>query len=279
MLGGVYVLLRVTRRLLRLLPARRAFRLPTDPVPQTWPPIVERLVPLSRRLPDAERQRLLRLAQLFVRDVPMEGCGGLELTEEMRVTIAATACLLLLNLPYPRFAALRRVLVYPDTFVPVHLESRYNRGIHFEASAELGEAWKDGIVVLSWTSVQSRDANAGEGRNVVLHEFAHVLDGEDGAFDGTPILESAEAVREWGRIFAAEFEREQDAMNHALEAALDPYAATNRAEFFAVATEAFFESAARLRERVPELYEQLRRFYRQDPASWTATTDRRSDAS
>lgn len=268
MLGAVYALLLVTRRLLRLLPVKTV-RLPTDPVPETWPPIIERLVPLSRQLPDGERERLLRLTQLFVREVPIEGCGGLELTEEIRVTIAATACLLILNLPYPRFATLRRVLVYPDTFVPVHLESRYNRGIHFEASAELGEAWKDGIVVLSWTSVQSRDANAGEGRNVVLHEFAHVLDGEDGAFDGTPVLESADGVREWGRIFAGEFEREQDAVNHAREAALDPYAATNRAEFFAVATEAFFESAARLRDSVPELYEQLRRFYRQDPASRT----------
>jgi Mlc titration factor MtfA (ptsG expression regulator) len=266
MLGGVYALLFVTRRLLRLLPAAKPVRLPTDPVPGTWPAILERLVPLSRRLPGGERERLLRLTQLFVREVPMEGCGGLELTEEIRVTIAATACLLILNLPYPRFTTLRRVLVYPDTFVPVHLESRGNRGIHFEASAELGEAWKDGIVVLSWNSVQSGDANAGSERNVVLHEFAHVLDGEDGAFDGAPILESAEAVREWARIFAAEFEREQDAVNQSQDAALDPYAATNRAEFFAVATEAFFESAARLRERVPELYEQLRRFYRQDPA-------------
>ena len=267
MLGGVYALLYATRRLLRFLPARKPFRLPTEPVPETWPKVVERLVPLSHRLPDAERQRLLRLTQLFVREVPMEGVG-LEVTEEMRVTIAATACLLVLNLPYPRFAALRRVLLYPDTFVPVRLQSRHG-SIETAPSPELGEAWRDGIVVLAWNSVLAGNASAGDERNVVLHEFAHVRDGEDGAFDGTPILDSPEAVRAWVRIFAAEFAREQDAVNQSLEGALDPYAATNRAEFFAVATEAFFESPVRLRETLPELYEQLRRFYRQDPASRT----------
>ena len=275
-MGGVYALLQVSRRLMRFLPASKPLQLPTDPVPVTWPEIIERLVPLSRRLDQAERVRLLRLAQLLLREAPMEGCGGLDLTEEMRVTIAATACLLLLNLPYPRFAALRRVLVYPDTFVPVRLESPNNRGIQTDPGPHLGEAWRGGIVVLSWNSVSSVDASARDGRNVVLHEFAHVLDGEDGAFDGAPILESAEAVREWGRIFKAEFEREQHELSHSGEGALDPYAATNRAEFFAVATEAFFESAARLRDRLPELYEQLRRFYRQDPA---ARIEGRSDAS
>jgi Mlc titration factor MtfA (ptsG expression regulator) len=275
-MGGVYALLVVSRRLMRFLPAGKPLRLPTDPAPETWPGIIERLVPLSRRLNDAERLRLLQLTQLFVGEAPMEGCGGLELTEEIRVTIAATACLLLLNLAYPRFAALRRVLVYPDAFVPVRLESRHSLGIADNPSPELGEAWRDGIVVLSWKSVRSLDANGGDGHNVVLHEFAHVLDGEDGAFDGTPILESEQAVRNWTRIFVAEFEREQDAVNRSSDPALDPYAATNRAEFFAVATEAFYESAVKLRDRLPELYEQLRQFYRQDPA---ARTGGRSDAS
>jgi Mlc titration factor MtfA (ptsG expression regulator) len=266
-MGGVYGLLFVTRRLVRFLPAGKPFRLPSEPVPETWPRVLERLVPLSRRLPEEERVRLLRLAQLFVRDVPMEGCGGLELTEEIRVAIAATACLLVMNLPYPRFAALRRVLVYPDTFVPRRMEFARDRGIQSEPDAELGEAWRDGIVVLSWNAVRAADANAGHGRNVVLHEFAHVLDGEDGAFDGTPILESEQDVRDWSRIFAAEFEREQHDVDYSDDPALDPYAATNRAEFFAVATETFFESPARLRGRLPDLYEQLRRFYRQDPAT------------
>lgn len=266
LLAGVYGLLFVSRRLLRYLPSGRPFKLPTEPVPATWPAIVEQLVPLSRRLPEADRARLMRIAQLFVREVPMEGCGGLALTEEIQVTIAATACLLVLNLPYPRFAALRRVLVYPDTFVPRRIESIRDRGIQSDPDPELGEAWRDGIVVLSWKAVLSGDARPGDGHNVVLHEFAHVLDGEDGAFDGMPILESERDVRAWTLVFAAEFEREQHAVNQSDDAALDPYAATNRAEFFAVATEAFFESPHRLRDRLPELYEQLLRFYRQDPA-------------
>lgn len=273
-MGGVYALLLVTRRLLRFLPAGRPVRLPRDPFPDVWASIIARLVPLSRELQGPERVRLLRLTQLFLREVPMEGCAGLELTEEVRVTIAATACLLLLNLPYPRFPGLRRVLVYPDTFVPVHLASRHSRDIQTEPEPTLGEAWRDGMVVLSWNSAQSRDTNGGYGRNLVLHEFAHVLDHEDGASDGRPILDSPEAVHKWGEIFAAEFERQQDAVSHSYDAALDPYAATNRAEFFAVATEAFFETATRLRDRLPELYEQLQRFYRQDPASRSGSAAR-----
>lgn len=276
LMGGVYALRRVTRRLLRFLLAGRPVELPADPFPEVWPSIIAQLVPLSRHLQEPERARLLRLTQLFLREVPMEGCGGLELTEEVRVTIAATACLLLLNLPYPRFPGLRRVLVYPHTFVPVHLTSPHTRGIQTEPTPTLGEAWKDGIVVLSWNSAKSESTNGGDrdGHNLVLHEFAHVLDYEDGAADGRPILDSPDAVQKWGEIFAAEFERQQDALSHAYDAALDPYAATNRAEFFAVATEAFFETAPRLRDCLPELYEQLQRFYKQDPASRSASAAR-----
>ena len=258
--AGTFGLLFVARRLMRLLPARRPFQLPTEPIPEAWPAIVERQVPLTRALSGDDRTRLLRITRLFLRDVPMEGVG-LELDDEMRLTIAATACLLLLHLPYPKFAALRRVLVYPDTFVPVQLQSRHS-AVQTQAVPTLGQAWRDGIVVLSWTSVLAGNAQAGDEHNVVLHEFAHVLDGEDGVFDGTPILDSPDAVREWGRIFAAEFDRQQDAVNHAQDVALDPYGTTNRAEFFAVATEAFFEAGERFRERLPDLYEQLRRFYR-----------------
>ena len=104
---------------------------------------------------------------------------------------------------------------------------------------------------------------------MILHEFAHVLDFEDGASDGRPILDSEQARAAWGAVLQAEFERQQDAASRAEDATLDPYAATNRAEFFAVATETFFATGAHLRERLPELYEQLRLFYRQDPASRT----------
>ena len=244
-----------------------AVALPTGPVPSAWPGILRRSVPLSHRLDDQERLHLLRLTQLFMREVPMEGCGGLELTEEITVTIAATACILLLGLAYPRFPRLRRVLVYPDTFVPVRIVPYRSQGIQQAPVPELGEAWHDGMVVLSWNDIAAGAADPGDAHNVILHEFAHVLDFEDGASDGRPVLDSEQARTAWGAVLKNEFERQQAVVDRGEDAALDPYAATNRAEFFAVATEAFFETGGRLRERLPQLYEQLRLFYRQDPAS------------
>jgi len=257
---------RLRALLYRLLSGPRVV-LPTAPIPGAWTSNLPRWVPLSERLPGADRSRLLRLAQLFVRDVPMEGCGGLELTDEIRVTIGATASLLLLKLPYPRFPRLRRVLVYPDTFVPVRIGAYSGPNVQEVPVPELGEAWRDGIVVLSWRDVLRGNADPGDGRNVVLHEFAHVLDHEDGAADGRPILDSAQAKLTWGTVMRGEFERQRLATERGEDTLLDPYAATNRAEFFAVATETFFEAGALMRAHLPALYEQLRRFYKQDPAS------------
>ena len=236
-------------------------KLPTGPIPPHWYDIVQRMVPLSRRLGAADRERLLRIAQLFLQEKPMEGCAGLELTDEIRVTIAVTASLLLLHLPYPRFPRLRRVLVYPDTFMPVRVQSHRSLTAPDEPGPTLGEAWNGGVVVLAWTSVANGAANPGDGRNVVLHEFAHVLDFEDGAADGRPILGSASARQVWGAVIAREFAHHQEAVETTDDIALDPYGATNQAEFFAVATEAFFESGPRLKERLPDLYDVLRRFY------------------
>jgi Mlc titration factor MtfA (ptsG expression regulator) len=260
---------RLIRRLLQRLLAGPPVALPTEPIPQSWYRVLERRVPLSSRLDVHDRTRLLRLAQLFVRDVPIEGCAGLAMTDEIRVTIAATASLLLLGLPYPRFLRLRRVLVYPDTFVPVRIASYRSQGLQEAPVAELGEAWRDGMVVLSWNDITAGGTDPEDGRNVILHEFAHVLDFEDGASDGLPIMDSEQARVAWSAVLQAEFARQQEAATREEDATLDSYAATNRAEFFAVATETFFERGAHLRERLPDLYEQLRLFYRQDPASRT----------
>jgi MtfA peptidase len=267
LMGVVYGLVRLGPRVLRLLAKRSDLRLPTQPVPRSWLATIERNVPLIRRLDAAERDRLPRLAQLLVSEVPFEGCDGLQVTEEMRVTIAATACLLLVNLPYPKFLALRRILIYPDTFVPVGAFSRHDRGIETDAEPTLGQAWRDGIVVLSWSSVLEGLEAARRSGNVVLHEFAHILDGEDGAFDGAPILDGGSSVHEWSRVLEVEFARQEEDIRAGRETPLDAYAATNRAEFFAVATETFFETPELLRTRLPELYAQLSRYYRQDPAA------------
>ena len=256
LMGGIYGIVRLSRRLWPLLPGRRVTFL-REPVPETWTAIIHQRVLLTRRLSQEEKGRLLRLAQLLLHEVPIEGCNGLAVTETMRVTIAATACLLLLHLPYPRFPTLRRILLYPDTFVPRRVASRLDRGIHTAPEPLLGEAHQDGVVILSWDSILARD----DGHNVVLHEFAHVLDSEDGSFNGIPMIEGA-LLAEWGRVLAEEFTRAQEGLESDDEPALDDYAATNRAEYFAVATEAFFEEPERLRQRLPEVYEQLRRFYR-----------------
>ena len=252
--------------LLRLLPFHPRVRFRTEPIPPHWWEIAARNVPLAARLPAADRERLLRLAQVFIHDKPMEGVG-LELTDEIRVTIAAQACLLLLRLDYPCYPTLRRVLVYPGVFQPRRVEMPRFGEIHQEPRATLGEAWTTGVVVLSWDSSLVGALNLEDGQNVVLHEFAHVLDGENGAMDGFPLLDRPSAYRTWGFVFRSLYERQVQETLEGRETAIRPYGATNRAEFFAVATEAFFDTPLRLKQNLPDLYDELKKFYRQDPVA------------
>lgn len=240
---------------------RLQFQLPTDPVPALWHHILARNVPLARGLAAADREQLLRVARLLLDEVPFEAVAGLPLTDEIRVTIAATASLLLYRLPYPRFMKLVRVLVYPYTFVPKKAESRHDVLV-VETDPSLGQAWMDGVVVLSWQAVVRDAENDHRAGSVVLHEMAHILDAEDGRFDGTPVFDDSAQGAEWSRVLTEEFGRQENAVNGGDDPALDEYAATNHAEFFAVATETFFCAPDRLRTRLPALYEQLRRFYR-----------------
>jgi MtfA peptidase len=246
---------------------RGAIRLRTEPVPDNWREIVARNVPLAAGLSPEERERLLRLIQVFIHDKPFEGCGGLEITEEMRVTIAAHACLLLLHLEGPCYPTVKRILVYPSAFQPKRVLPRHYAGVVPGPVAESGEAWRDGIVVLSWDDVQRGGADPADGDDVVLHEFAHALDQEDGDAGGTPVLDSPSLVRSWARVLSAHYEQLQRDVEAGRATVLDEYGASNPAEFFAVATETFFEKPDQLRTAEPDLYEQLRRFYRQDPAS------------
>jgi Mlc titration factor MtfA (ptsG expression regulator) len=250
--------------LLNFAASRLQFRLPSDPVPDTWHDMLERNVPLARGLAAAEREQLLRVARLLLEEVPFEGCGGVVVDDEMRVTIAATAALLLYRLPYPRFTKLVRVLVYPDTFVPAKAESRQDSMV-IESDPSLGQAWMSGVVVVAWDAVQRDAAKANADGSVVLHEMAHILDAEDGIFDGTPLFDDTTQGAEWARVLTREFERQRDAVDAGQEPPLDDYAGRNHAEFFAVATEAFFCSPDRLRSQLPELYDQLQRFFRHAP--------------
>ncbi len=252
---------------LRRLPAT-SLRLPTGSIPDTWYGIVEHNVPLARSLTPDERARLLRLVQVFLADKHFEGCGGLTLTEEMKVTIAAGACLLLLHLEGPWYPTLRTVLVYPHGFVPKLARSPRTGEVASPPVPLIGESWRDGVVVISWDDVVRGARNPIDGENVVLHEFAHQLDAEDGVTDGVPILRPS-ALRTWGGVLSAEYERLRQDAAHDRPSALDSYGATNRAEFFAVATETFFEKPDQLEREHPALYAQLQQFYRQDPARRT----------
>ena len=252
---------------LRRFPAT-PLRLPTGSIPHTWYGIVEHNVPLARSLTPDERARLLRLVEVFLADKHFEGCGGLTLTEEMKVTIAAGACLLLLHLEGPCYPTLRTVLVYPHGFVPTLASPPRTGEIAQPPVPEMGESWRDGVVVISWDDTVRGARNPADGENVVLHEFAHQLDAEDGVTDGVPMLAPG-ALRTWGRVLSAEYERLRQDAAHDRPSALDSYGASNRAEFFAVATETFFEKPDQLEREHPELYGQLQQFYRQDPARRT----------
>jgi MtfA peptidase len=254
----------VVAPLLQRLPAR-PLRLPTGPIPESWRAVLAQSVPLTRGLTPEEEDRLLRLVQLFLREKHFEGCDGLTVTEEMKVTIAAEACLLLLYLDGPCYPTLRTVLVYPHGFVPKSAYSPVTGEITRPREPLIGESWRDGVVVISWDDAARGARNPYDGHNVVLHEFAHQLDHEDGAGDGTPVLPSG-ALRTWGRVLSDEYDRLRSDAAHDRRSALDAYGATNKAEFFAVATETFFEKPAQLEREHAELYAQLRLFYGQDPA-------------
>ena len=254
----------LTWRMLMGVRWRRRPTLSADPIPDHWREIVSRRVPVAARLTDAERVKLLRLVQVFLREKIIEGCDGLDVTEEMKVIIAAQACVLLLHLDAGCYPGLRTVLVYPGTYRPRRPSwFKYDLG---STEALVGESWRHGVVILSWDSVASQAADGVDGRNVTLHEFAHQLDQQDGAADGMPVLRTPTTLRNWAAVIGRHYDDLVADAEQGRFTVLDYYGATNKAEFFAVATETFFERPLQLRERQPELYELLREFYGQDPA-------------
>jgi len=222
-------------------------------------------VALYGQLGEAEQAKLRDDLRVFVAERYWEGCAGLTVTDEMKVTIAAQACLLVLNIEHDYFSRVPSILVYPSSY-RVPTGRRGPDGSVNPDSGRLGEAWYRGPVILAWDSVLRGGMDGHDGQNVVLHEFAHQLDFLDGYADGTPPLSSREAYRKWHEVMTAEYQRLVQESEYGRARVLDAYGATNPAEFFAVATEAFFEKPLSLRQRHPALYEVLRDYYRQDPA-------------
>jgi MtfA peptidase len=246
---------------------RRRRELLAQPFPEAWEQYLTRNVRHDAWLPQELRAKLRGLVKVFVAEKEWVGCGGLEMSDEIRVTIAGQACLLLLGVEEYYFDHVRTILVYPGMFVKPP-EWQRHWGLIEEDRPTLGEAWHRGPVVLSWKHVRRGGRGMQGGRNVVLHEFAHQLDGLDGEMGGTPPLRTAEEYRRWNEVVTEEFHRLVERVRRGEENWLDPYGATNEAEFFAVTTEHFFEEAEEMRGYYPELYQVLSDFYRLDPAVW-----------
>jgi Mlc titration factor MtfA (ptsG expression regulator) len=232
--------------------------------------IIERNVAQYRGMDAGRRAELQRLVKHFLHAKTFVGCDGLEITEEMRVTIAAQACLLLLGRPSKVYPGLHAVLVYPGAFLVPRNEVDA-AGVVTETRQDLlGESWGDGRVVLSWEHVR-RAGNEAEGtHNVVLHEFAHQLDSESGSTNGAPFLGSPERYRSWSQTLGRDFALLRRDTAWGYRDVLDPYGATNPAEFFAVATETFFEVPHGLAVRHPALYAEFQAYFRVDPRDWLA---------
>lgn len=250
--------------LLRLWRRRRITR---QPFPAAWRDILRRRVPLARELPAAQQLRLKKHIQVLLAEVPFIGCAGLEVDEEMRVTIAAQAAFLLLGRG-GSFGNLREVLVYPGHFVVPRQEPGVGGVLHEGRDVLAGQSWQRGQVIVAWDAVQDGAADPHDGANVVMHEFAHQIDQDTGAANGAPYVGRGALQQAWARVMNQEFDTLRGRLARGEPGLIDPYAATNPAEFFAVVTELFFERPAALASERPALYEQLRRCYRLDPAAW-----------
>lgn len=263
--GALVLLFFIGKRALR---TRRINQLAVKPLPDEWARILERNVALYRYLPEALREQLHNDIKIFISEKHFEGLGGLEITDEIKVTIAAEASMLLLNRISSDYPKLSSILVYPGAYV-ARQSTAVGGGVYSDGqSVRLGESWQHGSVVLAWDNVRQGAVNPQDGHNVVLHEFAHQLDQEDGIADGAPILEKRSSYAAWARIMSKEYAQLRSNAEHHKKSVMDKYGATNPAEFFAVATETFFEKPKQLKKKAPDLYAELRSFYNVDPIEW-----------
>ncbi len=249
----------------------RRRRLQARPFPKEWLALIQHHVVFFPRLSASDRAELLGHVQVFLAEKRFEGCGGFTITDEVRVTIAAQACLLLLHRKTDYFPGLLTILVYPLTYM---VEEKRQIGEHVWEEgtvSRLGETGRRmGSLVLSWGAVKHGAADPSDGKNVVLHEFAHQLDYENHAADGVPGLATRERQLAWSDVMRTEFASLRAADETEIPTLLDIYGATNPVEFFAVSVEAFFEQPHALRSRHPKLYAELRNYFQQDPVEFSA---------
>jgi Mlc titration factor MtfA (ptsG expression regulator) len=249
------------------LQRRRRAKIFASPFPHDWLTFLRKNVAHYQYLSDQEQARLRDDLRIFIAEKHWEGCAGLTITNEIKVTIAAQACLLVLGMKHNYFDRVLSILVYPSSYLGLGRDDSRNGSIFDEITARLGEAHYRGPVVLSWDEVLKDGRQPATGHNLVIHEFAHQLDFLDGVIDGTPPLKDKDQAKRWHDVMTEEYRgliRESEIGKATL---LDQYGTTNEAEFFAVATECFFNQPAALAQRHPRLYDLLREYFQQDPAA------------
>ena len=247
---------------------RRRQAIMATPFPSEWRAILKKNVPFFYSLPTDLQLQLKNHIKVLIAEKEFQGYQGVEINDEIRVTIAAQAGLLLLNRPTDYFAKLRTILVYPAAFFNPQLTRDAMGVMQQDDKILLGESWSTGKVILSWKDTLDGADDPFDGTNVVIHEFAHQLDQESGTANGAPVMRGSEAYAKWSDIFTREFNDLQRRRAHGQESVLRYYGATNPAEFFAVATETFFEKSQEMQEHHPELYERLKDYYQVNPLSW-----------
>ena len=251
-----------------IYPRARRKRLDNTSFPKPWLAILRRNLTVYKSMWPDQQAQLRKLIVRFLADKNFEGCAGQQITDEIRITIAAHACLLLLNRPTHEYADLRTILVYPSAFT-VKRDSHDENGLVSNSQHVLaGESWSNGKIILSWDNVTSGVRSFRDGQNVVLHEFAHQLDHESGSSNGSPLLYSKNAYASWAHVLSSEFEALRRASTKHRDSLIDEYGATNPAEFFAVVTEVFFEQPHQLEQRHKALFDELLNYYKVDPREW-----------
>ncbi len=237
-----------------------------QPWPDSWSGFLKRNVRLVQGLSDNEMEALQGRIKIFIAEKFWEGCRGLELTEEMKVTIAAQASLMLLGVDDFYFDNVKTILVYPQSF-----RRQSDSGWLIDEEHRSGEAWQGGPIVLSWRDVVYGGRHRGDGRNLVIHEFAHALDGLDGEMGGNVSFEDEAIMERWKMVVSSDYHALLLAVRQGRHTFLDPYAATNLAEFFAVTSEMYFEEPYQLSQHHAELFDLLQAYYRVNPTAWQHT--------
>jgi Mlc titration factor MtfA (ptsG expression regulator) len=256
-----------------LIPRYRLKRALAAPFSDEWVSILEENIGIYRNLPMPLRLQLRQLVKQFLHQKHFAGAGGLEITDEMRVTIAAQACMLQLNRGTDIYPRLKYIIVYPTAFVVTRSDADESGVVSHGRKGLLGESWQNGKVIVAWDNVLHGARTFVDGSNVVLHEFAHQLDSETGSTDGAPVLAGASSYRSWASALSEEFVELQKDARYGKRSLMDHYGATNPAEFFAVATETFFEKPRRMAKYHQELFGVLKSYYRIDPREWQEPRD------